>query len=60
MQVVEVAECKEGDACGYVQDLSLDLQIGVIKSWLLLGTSFLAKAALIIKHTGVHWKAMGV
>ncbi|KAK9410787.1 dual specificity protein phosphatase 19 [Crotalus adamanteus] len=38
MQVVEVADCKEGDACGYVQDLSLDLQIGVIKSWLLLGS----------------------
>ncbi|XP_058020946.1 dual specificity protein phosphatase 19 [Ahaetulla prasina] len=38
MQVVEVADCKEGDACGYVQDLSLDLQIGVIKPWLLLGS----------------------
>ncbi|XP_063174166.1 dual specificity protein phosphatase 19 [Candoia aspera] len=38
MQVVEVANCNEGDACGYVQDLSLDLQIGVIKPWLLLGS----------------------
>ncbi|XP_070587998.1 dual specificity protein phosphatase 19 [Erythrolamprus reginae] len=38
MQVLEVADCKEGDTCGYVQDLSLDLQIGVIKPWLLLGS----------------------
>lgn len=37
MQVVEVADCHDGDACGYVQDLSLDLQVGVIKPWLLLG-----------------------
>lgn len=37
MQVVEVADLNDGDACGYVQDLSLDLQVGVIKPWLLLG-----------------------
>ncbi|KAM6461715.1 dual specificity protein phosphatase 19 isoform 1-T1 [Liasis olivaceus] len=38
MQVVEVADGNEGEACGYVQDLSLDLQVGVIKPWLLLGS----------------------
>uniref|UniRef100_A0A8D0E037 Dual specificity protein phosphatase 19 n=1 Tax=Salvator merianae TaxID=96440 RepID=A0A8D0E037_SALMN len=38
MRVVEVADSKDGDACGYVQDLSLDLQVGVIKPWLLLGS----------------------
>lgn len=37
MQVVEAADLNEGDACGYVQDLSLDLQVGVVKPWLLLG-----------------------
>ncbi|XP_062974657.1 dual specificity protein phosphatase 19 isoform X2 [Elgaria multicarinata webbii] len=37
-QVVEVADCRDGEACGYVQDLSLDLQVGVVKPWLLLGS----------------------
>uniref|UniRef100_A0A452GNX8 Uncharacterized protein n=1 Tax=Gopherus agassizii TaxID=38772 RepID=A0A452GNX8_9SAUR len=37
MQVVEEAEPSDGFGCGYVQDLSLDLQVGVIKPWLLLG-----------------------
>lgn len=36
VQVVEEAAQPEG-ACGYVQDLSLDLQVGVIKPWLLIG-----------------------
>uniref|UniRef100_A0A8C6XPE9 Dual specificity phosphatase 19 n=1 Tax=Naja naja TaxID=35670 RepID=A0A8C6XPE9_NAJNA len=49
MQVVEVADCKEGDACGYVQDLSLDLQIGVIKPWLLLGSQDAAHDLEIMK-----------
>ncbi|XP_037705238.1 dual specificity protein phosphatase 19 isoform X1 [Choloepus didactylus] len=35
--VEEVEPNSEGD-CGYVQDLSLDLQVGVIKPWLLLGS----------------------
>ncbi|KAL8183577.1 UNVERIFIED_CONTAM: dual specificity phosphatase 19 [Gekko kuhli] len=38
MQVVEAAELNDGDSCGYVQDLSLDLQVGVLKPWLLLGS----------------------
>lgn len=36
VEVVE-AEPGGGGGCGYVQDLSLDLQVGVIKPWLLLG-----------------------
>lgn len=37
---VEVVEAEPGGGagCGYVQDLSLDLQVGVIKPWLLLGS----------------------
>ncbi|XP_061468885.1 dual specificity protein phosphatase 19 [Rhineura floridana] len=38
MQVVEVTDCNDEKACGYVQDLSLDLQVGVVKPWLLLGS----------------------
>ncbi|XP_013922854.1 PREDICTED: dual specificity protein phosphatase 19 [Thamnophis sirtalis] len=49
MQVVEVADCKEGGACGYVQDLSLDLQIGAIKPWLLLGSQDAAHDLEIMK-----------
>ncbi|XP_049976435.1 dual specificity protein phosphatase 19 isoform X2 [Alexandromys fortis] len=37
VEVVE-AEPGGGGGCGYVQDLSLDLQVGVIKPWLLLGS----------------------
>lgn len=37
IHVVEEAEPSSGGGCGYVQDLSLDLQVGVIKPWLLLG-----------------------
>ncbi|XP_049629509.1 dual specificity protein phosphatase 19 [Suncus etruscus] len=37
MQVVEV-EPVGGGGCGFVQDLSLDLQVGVVKPWLLLGS----------------------
>ncbi|XP_003223962.1 dual specificity protein phosphatase 19 [Anolis carolinensis] len=39
LQAVEVADSKDGGAaCGYVQDLSLDLQVGLLKPWLLLGS----------------------
>ncbi|XP_030065576.1 dual specificity protein phosphatase 19 [Microcaecilia unicolor] len=40
VQVVEDAESDQSDtaSCGYVQDFSLDLQVGVIKHWLLLGS----------------------
>ena len=37
IHVVEEVEPSPGEGCGYVQDLSLDLQVGVIKPWLLLG-----------------------
>lgn len=37
IHVVEEVEPSSGGSCGYVQDLSLDLHIGVIKPWLLLG-----------------------
>ncbi|XP_005601681.1 dual specificity protein phosphatase 19 isoform X3 [Equus przewalskii] len=36
--VVEEVEASSGGGCGYVQDVSLDLQVGVIKPWLLLGS----------------------
>ncbi|XP_065787964.1 dual specificity protein phosphatase 19 isoform X2 [Muntiacus reevesi] len=38
IHVVEETEPSGGGGCGYVQDLSLDLQVGVIKPWLLLGS----------------------
>lgn len=37
IQVVEEVEPVGGGGCGFVQDLSLDLQVGVVKPWLLLG-----------------------
>ncbi|KAM4859248.1 dual specificity protein phosphatase 19 isoform 3-T3 [Thomomys bottae] len=36
--VVAEAEPSGGGGCGYVQDPSLDLQVGVVKPWLLLGS----------------------
>ncbi|MBN3300216.1 dual specificity protein phosphatase 19 [Amia ocellicauda] len=42
VQVVEEPMQAEG-ACGYVQDLSLDLQVGVIKPWLLLASQDVAQ-----------------
>ncbi|XP_077603678.1 dual specificity protein phosphatase 19 isoform X1 [Crocuta crocuta] len=38
IHVVEEVEPSSGGSCGYVQDLSLDLHVGVIKPWLLLGS----------------------
>ncbi|KAM6177907.1 dual specificity protein phosphatase 19 [Rhynchocyon petersi] len=38
IHLVEEVEPGNGDGCGYVQDFSLDLQVGVIKPWLLLGS----------------------
>ena len=37
MHAVEETEPSGGGGCGYVQDLSLDLKVGVIKPWLVLG-----------------------
>lgn len=33
----QVEELEEGDGCGFVQDNSLDLQVGVVRPFLLLG-----------------------
>ncbi|XP_052579811.1 dual specificity protein phosphatase 19 isoform X2 [Peromyscus californicus insignis] len=50
VHVVE-AEPSGGGGCGYVQDLSLDLQVGVIKPWLLLGSQDAAHdLELLRKH----------
>lgn len=38
IHVVEEVEPSSGGGGGYVQDLSLDLQVGVIRPWLLLGS----------------------
>lgn len=35
--VEEVEELEEGGACGFVEDDSLDLQVGVVRPYLLLG-----------------------
>ncbi|XP_073433605.1 dual specificity protein phosphatase 19 [Dendrobates tinctorius] len=43
VQVVDDPDQQDGPACGYVQDLSLDLQIGLIKPWLLLGSQDVAQ-----------------
>ena len=37
IHAVEETEPSGGGGCGYVQDLSLDLKVGVIKPWLVLG-----------------------
>ncbi|KAM9031196.1 dual specificity protein phosphatase 19 isoform 2-T2 [Sarcophilus harrisii] len=42
IHVVEEVEPGSGGGCGYVQDLSLDLHVGVIKPWLLLGSQDVA------------------
>ncbi|KAM7154299.1 dual specificity protein phosphatase 19 isoform 2-T2 [Macrochelys suwanniensis] len=52
MQVVEEAEPSDGFGCGYVQDLSLDLQVGVIKPWLLLGSQDAAQDLETMKKYG--------
>ncbi|XP_019409855.1 PREDICTED: dual specificity protein phosphatase 19 [Crocodylus porosus] len=53
MQVVEEADPSDGDGCGYVQDFSLDLQVGVIKPWLLLGSQDAAHDLETMKRYGV-------
>ncbi|XP_073927337.1 dual specificity protein phosphatase 19 isoform X2 [Castor canadensis] len=40
---VEEVEPSGGGGCGYVQDLSSDLQVGVVKPWLLLGSQDAAR-----------------
>nr|XP_006636628.1 PREDICTED: dual specificity protein phosphatase 19 [Lepisosteus oculatus] len=48
VQVVEETVQPEG-ACGYVQDLSLDLQVGIVKPWLLLASQDVAQDFDILK-----------
>ncbi|XP_075034748.1 dual specificity protein phosphatase 19 [Mixophyes fleayi] len=43
VHVVDDPEQHDEKSCGYVQDLSLDLQVGVIKPWLLLGSQDVAQ-----------------
>ncbi|KAM3916155.1 dual specificity protein phosphatase 19 isoform 1-T2 [Leptodactylus fuscus] len=49
VHVVDDPDQPDGPTCGYVQDLSLDLQIGVIKPWLLLGSQDVAQDHDILK-----------
>ncbi|XP_069792007.1 dual specificity protein phosphatase 19 isoform X2 [Narcine bancroftii] len=42
VQIVEDAQQTDG-ACGYVQDTSFDLQVGVIEPWLLLASQDVAQ-----------------
>lgn len=54
VHVVET-EPSGGGGCGYVQDLTLDLQVGVIKPWLLLGSQDAAHdLELLRKHKVTH------
>lgn len=36
----QVEELEEGGGCGFVEDTSLDLQVGVVRPFLLLGSIF--------------------
>ncbi|MBZ3887966.1 Dual specificity protein phosphatase 19 [Sciurus carolinensis] len=55
IHVVEEVEPSEGVGCGYVQDLSSDLQVGVIKPWLLLGSQDAAHDLDVLKkHKVTH------
>lgn len=38
----QVEELEEGGGCGFVEDNSLDLQVGVVRPFLLLGNLFLS------------------
>jgi len=40
-EVEEQVEELEGGACGFVEDTSLDLQVGVVRPFLLLGNTLL-------------------
>ncbi|XP_074159030.1 dual specificity protein phosphatase 19 [Sminthopsis crassicaudata] len=55
IHVVEEVEPGSGGGCGYVQDLSLDLHVGVIKPWLLLGSQDVAHDLdTLKKHKVTH------
>nr|XP_033800698.1 dual specificity protein phosphatase 19 [Geotrypetes seraphini]XP_033800700.1 dual specificity protein phosphatase 19 [Geotrypetes seraphini]XP_033800701.1 dual specificity protein phosphatase 19 [Geotrypetes seraphini]XP_033800702.1 dual specificity protein phosphatase 19 [Geotrypetes seraphini]XP_033800703.1 dual specificity protein phosphatase 19 [Geotrypetes seraphini]XP_033800704.1 dual specificity protein phosphatase 19 [Geotrypetes seraphini]XP_033800705.1 dual specificity protein p len=54
-QFVEEADQSNAVSCGYVQDRSLDLQVGVINSWLLLGSQDAAQDLdTLIKYKVTH------
>ncbi|XP_005999735.1 dual specificity protein phosphatase 19a [Latimeria chalumnae] len=54
VQVVEETEEAEG-GCGFVRDLSLDLQVGLIKPWLFLASQDVAHdLETLKKHTISH------
>ncbi|CAH2305897.1 dual specificity phosphatase 19 [Pelobates cultripes] len=49
VHAVDDPDQKDGPGCGYVQDMSLDLQVGVIKQWLLLGSQDVAQDLDVMK-----------
>ncbi|XP_053554517.1 dual specificity protein phosphatase 19 [Bombina bombina] len=49
VQVVDDPDQSDGSGCGYIQDLSLDLQVGVVKPWLLLGSQDVAQDMEVMK-----------
>ncbi|XP_063789387.1 dual specificity protein phosphatase 19 isoform X2 [Pseudophryne corroboree] len=49
VHVVDDPDQPGDTSCGYVEDLSLDLQIGVIKPWLLLGSQDVAQDLDVLK-----------
>ncbi|KAM5151591.1 dual specificity protein phosphatase 19 [Mantella aurantiaca] len=49
VHVVDDPDQHDGPTCGYVQDLSMDLQVGVIKPWLLLGSQDVAQDLDVLK-----------
>ncbi|EHB01058.1 Dual specificity protein phosphatase 19 [Heterocephalus glaber] len=55
VQVVAEVEPSGAGACGFVQDLSSDLQVGVLKPWLLLGSQDAAHDLDVLKkHKVTH------
>ncbi|XP_045152048.1 dual specificity protein phosphatase 19 isoform X1 [Echinops telfairi] len=55
IHVLEETEPSSGGGCGYVQDHSLDLQVGVLKPWLLLGSQDAAHdLETLKKHKVTH------
>ncbi|KAG8432518.1 hypothetical protein GDO86_016966 [Hymenochirus boettgeri] len=49
VNVVDDPEQRDGPGCGYVQDLGMDLQVAVVKPWLLLGSQDVAQDLDILK-----------
>lgn len=52
----QVEELEEGSGCGFVEDTSLDLQVGVVRPFLLLGSIFLFNTVvhLILLPASLH------